>query len=151
MSDMDWGAEVRKLEREFVGLPPEPTAGALKARQNAERRAQEHRDAVKARIGATARLVLVASLAGALYFWPYARECGSGLFAYMAAEALIGSGALWVVAFTWRHRLARAHAVAFLMLLGALALLAAEVLPRVGYARADPTHLRQWWCVPGSR
>jgi hypothetical protein len=145
MSDIDWGSEVKRLERQFVGLPPEPSAAAVKARRDADRRAQQHRDAVNAKVGATTRLVVVCSLAVALYFWPYARTCGFGLYAFMAAEALIAAGALWIVTFTWRHRLARMHAVAFAMFVGALVLLAVEVLPRVGYASvAQPP---PWQCV----
>ncbi|MEX2154721.1 MAG: hypothetical protein WD825_15370 [Gemmatimonadaceae bacterium] len=147
MSDINWNAEVRKLEREFVGLPPEPTPGELNARRTAERRVKERQDAVNARIGATARLILVSALAGALYFWPYARACGAGLFAYLGVEALIPAGALWIVAFTWRHRMVKAHGLALLMLAGGLVLLAAQVLPRIGYAKVDAAHPQQWWCA----
>jgi hypothetical protein len=147
MSGIDWNTELKKLERDFVGLPPAPSAGSVKAKKDADRRAQERLEAAQAKIGAIFRMTLVAALAGSLYFWPYARTCGFGLYAYMAAEALIAAGALWVVTFTWRHRLARAHGVAFVLFIGALVLLAIEVLPRVGYAAVDPAHPARWACV----
>jgi hypothetical protein len=147
MSNIDWNAEVRRLEREFEGKAPEPTPAELNARRATQRRAQEREDAVNAAIGASARVVLVAALAGALYFWPYARACGVGLFAYMGAEALIAAGALWVGAYTWRHRMAKTHGIALVMLLAGLVLLAAQVLPRIGYGKANATHPAQWWCV----
>jgi hypothetical protein len=38
MSDVvDWNAELRKIEHEFDGLPPEPSAAQLKAKRAAER------------------------------------------------------------------------------------------------------------------
>jgi hypothetical protein len=147
MSNIDWNAEVRRLEREFEGKAPEPTPAELNARRATQRRAQEREDAVNAAIGASARVVLVAALAGALYYWPYARACGVGLFAYMGAEALIATGALWVGAYTWRHRMAKTHGLALVMLLGGLVLLAAQVLPRIGYAKVDPVRPQQWRCV----
>jgi hypothetical protein len=146
MSGIDWNTELKKLERDFVGLPPEPSAASVKAKRDAERRAQERLDAAHAKVGAIVRLTLVGALAGSLYFWPYARTCGFGLYAFMAAEALIAAGALWIVTFTWRHRLARAHGVAFAMFIGALVLLAIEMLPRVGYAAVDAARPAQWGC-----
>jgi hypothetical protein len=58
------------------------------------------------------------------------------------AELLIIVGGLWTVAWTWQHRMVRGHAVAMVMVLWGIALVAAQVLPRVGYA-ADAA---KWWC-----
>ena len=38
MSEIDWNVELRKIEREYDGLPPEPSANALRARRAAELR-----------------------------------------------------------------------------------------------------------------
>ena len=65
----------------------------------------------------------------------------------MGAEGMIVLGGLWVAACTWRWRLAKTHAAALLVVLCGIALLAAEVLPRVGYARTDPRDPPRWACV----
>jgi hypothetical protein len=147
MSGLDWNVELRKIEREYDGLAPEPSPAALNAKRASERLAQLRQDAQAAAFGAWARLLLVAALASALGFWPYARECGAGLFAYMAAEALIVAGALWVVTWTWRWRMVKTHGLALMMVLYALALIGAQVAPRVGYAKVDAAHPQQWWCA----
>jgi hypothetical protein len=147
MSDVNWDVELKKIEREYSGLAPEPTAAQKQARLNAERRAREIRDSAQAGAGATVRLALVAAMFGALFIWPYQRDCGMGLFGYMAVQASIAVGALWVLTFTWQHRLARRHALAFAILIGALALLASEVLPRIGYDWVDRAGPKQLWCA----
>jgi hypothetical protein len=146
MSDMNWNAELRKIEREFSGLPKEPSPAELNARRASERLAKQRQEATNAAVGASARLSLVAILATALSFWPYATECGAGLFGYMAAVAVMLASAVWVVTYTWRFHMAKTHGVALMMVLGALALLAVQVLPRVGYAKADAAHPQRWLC-----
>ena len=146
MGDIDWGTEVKKLEREFSGLPPVPSAAELKAKQNAERRAKEQRDAATARVGALVRLVLVVSLFAALYFWPYQRGCGAGLFSYMTVQVVMAAGAIWIAAIAWKYRLARIHVASLVILLAALVLLAAQVAPRLGYDKAGAPP-KQWWCA----
>jgi hypothetical protein len=147
MSGINWAIELPKIEREFSGLPAAPSPGAVNARRASERRAQQKHDAVGAAIGAAARLLLVVALASALSFWPYARECGAGLFFYMSAQAVILAGALWAVAYTWRFRMPRTHGLALVMAACALALIAAQVLPRVGYAKVDLSRPSHWRCV----
>jgi hypothetical protein len=55
-------------------------------------------------------------------------------------------GGLWVGFTTWRARLAKMHVLSLLILLAGLVLIAAEVLPRIGYAVTDPRHPPQLWC-----
>ena len=79
MSDVvDWNAELRKVEREFDGLPREPSTAQLTAKHAAERRAEERRRDRAAKLGVRARGALVAVLAAAIVVWPYRRECGPG-------------------------------------------------------------------------
>ena len=106
-----------------------------------ERSARNERIAVWARLGA------VGLLAAAILWWPYARTCGVGLATYLAAASVIIIGGVWVVACTWIVRMPRTHAVAMLLMLWGLALIAVEVLPRVGYAKADAAHPPIWWCA----
>jgi len=146
MSEIDWPVELRKLEREFEGLPPEPSPARVRARREAERRAQERRTTRARMLGAMARLLLVAALGGALSAWPYPHGCGPGLFAYLGAEAVVVVGGLWVAWSTWSYRMAKAHVAAMVLVLCGLALIAAQVLPRIGYAKVDAKNPPRWWC-----
>src|SRR5690606_40496917 len=71
MSEIDWNTELRRLEREFDGLPPEPTAEERAAHVAAVRAAQQRREQQALAVGVWARLLLVAALAGMLPLWPY--------------------------------------------------------------------------------
>lgn len=147
MSDVDWNTELRKIEREFDGLPPEPSASEIRARRAAEQRAEQRRKDRAVKLGVQARLLLVAVLAGAVVIWPYARECGTGLLAFMGAEAVVVVGGLWVVACTWRARMARTHGVALVLVLWGVMLIGHQILPRIGYAKTDPAAPARWRCV----
>ena len=146
MVDNDWSTKLKKIEREFQGLPPEPSPAFKKMQSEEERRAQERAKQRVAAMGAGARLILVFALFGALTIWPYANDCGFGLFSYIGAEAAIVAGGLWVAFTTWRARLAKMHALSLLIVLLGLILIAADVLPRTGYATVDPKHPPQLWC-----
>jgi peptidoglycan/LPS O-acetylase OafA/YrhL len=146
MSEIDWKSELRKVEREYSGLPPEPTAEELREWRLSEEREQRRRNEVNGAVAAWTRLFLVVALAAALYFWPYAKSCGAGLYAYLGAEAAVILGGMWVASYAWRRRTPWAHVAAVVMLLGGVALVAAEVLPRIGYANPDPTRPAYWAC-----
>jgi hypothetical protein len=143
----NWASQLKKIEREFDGLPPEPSPAVQKMQSEAERRAKEKAQQRAAMFGAGARLVLVFALGAAMVIWPYSRDCGWGLFGYVGVEAVIVAGGIWVAATTWRGRLAKMHAFSLLIVLTGLALIAAEVLPRIGYAITDPKHPPQLWCA----
>jgi hypothetical protein len=146
MSQVNWAIELKKLESEFDGKPREPARFSQSARDAAERWARQQEEASLAAAGAWLRLVLVASLGVGLYFWPYPRACGGGLFAYMGAQGFVGAGAVWVAAWTWRWRMHKTHAVSILLAVVSLALIATQVLPRIGYARVDARHPPSWSC-----
>ena len=146
MADDDWSTKLKKIEREFQGLPPEPSLAFKKMQSEEERRAQERAKQRVAAIGAGARLILVFALFGALAVWPYENSCGFGLFGYLGAEAAIVAGGLWVAFTTWRARLPKMHAFSLLVILVGLGLIAVEVLPRTGYASVDPKHPPVFWC-----
>lgn len=149
MSEIDWNSELRKIEREFDGLPPTSSPAGERERRAAERRAKERVDQRVAEIGAWGRLVLVALLAAALNWWPYPRACGTGLLAFLAAEGVVVVGGLWVAAATWRARMPKTHALAMAAMLWGVGLLAIEVLPRIGYAKPDPGRSAGWECATG--
>ena len=145
MSGNDWSTQLRKIEREFEGLPPEPSPALLKMQSESERRAQKRAEERASAMGAAARLFLVLALGAGLSLWPYAHECGQGLFVYIAVKAVLVAGGIWVATYTWRHRMPRVHMVSLLITLIGLVLIAAEVLPRTGYAAVDPQNLPQVW------
>jgi hypothetical protein len=145
--DDDWSIKLKKIEREFQGLPPEPSPAFKKLQSEEERRAQERAKQRVAAMGAGARLILAFALFDALAVWPYENSCGSGLFGYLGAEAAIIAGGLWVAFTTWRARLPKMHVFSLLIVLVGLGLIAAEVLPRTGYATVDPKHPPAFLCA----
>lgn len=144
MSENDWSTQLKKIEREFDGLPPEPSPGAVRMHTEAERRALER----SASLGAAARLFLVLALGAAVSIWPYERHCGAGLLAFLGVEVMLMVGGIWVATYAWNYRLPRIHILALVVALGGLVLVAAEILPRTGYAAVDPQALPQWMCLP---
>lgn len=146
MVEDNWASQLKKIEREFDGLPPEPSPAVQKMQSEAERRAKEKAQQRAAMIGASARLILVFGLGAAIVIWPYSRQCGWGWIGYVGVEAVIVAGGLWVAFTTWRGRLPKMHAFSLLIVLAGLVLIAAEVLPRIGYATTDPKHPPQLWC-----
>jgi hypothetical protein len=147
MVEDNWKSQLKKIEREFDGLPPEPSPAFQKLQSEEERRAKERTLTRAAIIGSTARLILVLALGAALVMWPYSRACGSGWFGYVGVEGVIIAGGLWVAITTWRARLAKLQVPSLLVVLAGLGLVAAEVLPRIGYAVTDPLHPPQVWCA----
>lgn len=146
MADNDWSTQLKKIEREFEGLPPEPSPAFKKLQTEEERRAQERAKQRRAMIGSWARLILVFALFAALIMWPYANDCGGGLFSYVGVKAVIVAGGLWVAFTTWRARLPKLHVLSLLVALVGLILIATDVLPRTGYAAVDPKNPPQLWC-----
>jgi len=146
----DWSTQLKKIERQFDGLPPEPSPAFKKMQSEEERRAKERAQQRTAMFGAGARLILVFALFAALWFWPYANACGVGLFSYLGVHAVIVAGGIWVAITTWRYRLPKMHILSLLIILVGLGLIASEVLPRTGYAAVDANHPPQTWCADES-
>ena len=150
MPEDDWSTQLKKIEREFEGLPPEPSVAYTKMQSEEQRRAQEKAMQRKSFIGSMARLLLVLALGVALYMWPYENSCGTGLFGYLGVEVMMFIGGFWVAVTTWRARLARTHTVSLLVMLASLMLMAVETLPRVGYAKVDLKKPPTWFCSDGA-
>jgi hypothetical protein len=150
VSEIDWKTELRKTERQFSGLPPEPTAEDIRLWRIQEEEERRRRDALNSSVGAWTRLLLVIALAAGLSFWPYARSCGLGLYGFLGAESAVVIGAAWVAGYSWRRRAGRAHIASFMVLLAGIGMLGLEVLPRVGYAKTNPLQPATWPCDAGS-
>jgi hypothetical protein len=143
---IDWNTELRTIEREFDGLPPEPSPAELKAQLQAERTARARSEERLAVVGANARVLLVAGLLAALYWWPYPNDCGVGLTAFLGAECMIVVGGLWSAVASWRSRLGATHGVAVTLLVTGMALVAAQMLSRLGYVNIVGLHATHFRC-----
>ena len=143
---IDWNTELRAIEREFDGLPPEQSPGERKAQLRAESKARERNEVLLAVLGANVRLILVASLFAALYWWPYPNSCGVGLAAFIGTQSMIVVGGLWCAVASWRNRLPVIHVVAVTMLIAGLALVGAQMMSRLGYVHIPGFHATHFRC-----
>jgi hypothetical protein len=73
-------------------------------------------------------------LSAAMPYWPYANAWSWGLLLYVAAIMLVVVTGIWGAKLTWDARLPAAHTVAVCTVVWGLGLLAAEAVPRIGYA-----------------
>lgn len=142
----DWDKELAEIDRLIAATPPDrakgganqpgvPTAGPARA-------APPARAARRSTLGTWVRVGLGVVLAAAMTQWPYAHPCGLALFLYLGAVGVVLIGGGWAAVTSWRQRMGLAHVLSLLVMLWALILAAAVVLPRVGYAREAAT----WWC-----
>jgi hypothetical protein len=138
----DWDKELAAIDRAMERLPPAqgptaptPAGAPVPSRAAAAGSASPPRLGHRATTTTWLRVLLAVSLALAMPFWPYGRGCGLGLFAYLAAASVVVIGGGWAAVSTWHRRRPMAHVVALLVTLWGIGLLAAEVLPRVGYAK----------------
>jgi hypothetical protein len=142
-----WTAELRKIERQFDGLPVDPSATNLRIKRQVERRTRERRDEQFRVAGTWARVVLIAALAGATTFWwPYPHVCGQGLLTYLAAGVLLVLGSIWAMTATWQIRIASAHVVAMVFLLWGLAFVSIQIVPRTSLAASIGMRPSAWRC-----
>ena len=146
MSERDWDAEMRKIDRHIEAVPDAAPLPATGAKAPASRAPAEVGSAVTSGFGVFARLALAVTLGVAINFWPYGARCGLGLAIYLGAVATLITAGGWASVWTWRHRAAKAHTLSLLLVLWGLLLAALDVLPRAGYARATPAHPAQWAC-----
>jgi hypothetical protein len=146
VTGIDWATQLKKIERQFDGIPTPPTQSELRAQRESERREQQQRRKREEMFGAASRVVLVLSAGLAMTAWPYNRACGAGLYAYLAASAAIVAGGLWATVGTWHKRMPKLHGLALLAVAWGLVLITAQALPRVGYAKIDPRNRPAWEC-----
>jgi hypothetical protein len=149
LSEINWAAELRKIEREFDGLPPEPTPAELRQRRETDRIEREREEVVSASFGVYFRLTLVMSLAVSLACWPYDVSCGAMLYGYMAAVVMLVIAGIWTATATFTYQMPLRHLLALSIILWALFLGATQVLPRVGYASPAPGRATDWTCSGG--
>jgi hypothetical protein len=154
VTHINWAAELRKIEREFDGLPPEATTAEQKKGRDTQRKYQEdlrrHQDGEEdggaGPLGVYVRLTLVISLCVGMFSWPYDVSCGFSLFGYLSAVATVLVGGIWTSLTTWQTRMPRSHVAALLIVLAGLVMAASQVLPRVGYANPSADRPTTWRC-----
>jgi hypothetical protein len=145
MSDRDWDAEMRKIDQQISSIPSQGAAPVRAPAQSAGIAPPAARSETST-FGVMARLGLAAVLGVAIVFWPYSARCGLGLAGYLGAVATLIVAGAWSSIWTWKHRAARAHTVSLLLLTWGLVLAAADVLPRVGYAKPSANRPANWTC-----
>ena len=94
-------------------------------------------------MGTWARVVLGGLVAAAMLQWPYAHDCGFRLGAYLLGVTISVVAGGWGAVMSWSRHMAVAHVASIGIVMWALGLGAAQVLPRTGYAKAEAT----WSCV----
>lgn len=149
----DWDKELAKIDKQLDSLPderllpaPRPAAAAPGAKPTAPAAAPPAApSSPRATVGVVLRLLLAVAVAVGIMFWPYDTRCGAGLAGYLAAVGGVILAGGWSAVWTWRHRAAKSHVLSIAVMAWGIALAAAEVLPRVGYAQPDPARTL-WVC-----
>ena len=147
MTDRDWDAEMKKIDRHLDGVTGPALSGPVNVRGTTERAAGSVQPLTTTHFGVFARVTLAVLLGVAIIFWPYSARCGLGLYAYLASVMVVIVGGGWASVWTWRHRAAKGHTLSLLIVLWGLILGAIDVLPRVGYAMPSATHPATWTCT----
>lgn len=146
MTDRDWDAEMKKIDQQIASLPAQSATPARAAAPQGSAAPLAPVRPETSTFGVMARLALACALGVAIMFWPYGAKCGFGLAAYLASVTTLVVAGAWASIWTWRHRAAKAHTVSLLLVTWGLVLAAADVLPRVGYAKPTATHPANWVC-----
>lgn len=161
----DWDKELAKIDKQLASMSDadllgeqarpslpagKPTAAPAGRPSKAAAAPGPADDAPTASRGATfmlwARVVLSVALGVGMMFWPYDAKCGTGMMLYLAAVAAVIVSGTWSAVWSWRHRAACLHALSLLLILWGLVLGSIDVLPRIGYAKADLAHPVGWMC-----
>ena len=149
MSDRDWEAEMKKIDRAMGKVSDDTSVAAAKAPAQAAapvRLGSPSPAAATSRLGLFARVGLAVALGVGIVFWPYAARCGAGLAAYLGAVIVLVTAGGWSALWAWRHRSGKSHILGLLILVWGLVLASTEVLPRVGYAIPTVNHPADWTC-----
>ncbi len=160
MTQRDWEKELAKIDKQLASipdealLPPAPPTGTGMPRGVAAVAPRSAGTVVpsapgasrKATIWAYTKLTVAVAAGVGVWFWPWPARCGMPLVGLVAAGGGVGLLGIWSAFGTWRHRLGRAHILSMLVLASGIALVAREVLPRVGYAEATFDRPARWTC-----
>ena len=142
--ERDWDKELAEIDKVMARSPaPSGLPAPVPAAQGqAPRAISAPAGGRKAVLWTWMQVILGGLLAGGMTQWPYAHNCGITLFLYLGAAGVVVVAGLWGALSSWRRKMGLAHTLALLVTLMGMALVAHEVLPRVGYARQALT----WLC-----
>jgi hypothetical protein len=146
VSSRDWDAELKKIDKQLASIPDESLVPARAPTAPAARAPTADKPTGTTSLGVYARLALALILGVAIVYWPYTARCGLGLAGYLGAVATLVTAGVWSAVWTWRHRAAKGHIIALLLVLWGLALASADVLPRLGWAKPSVEHPARWTC-----
>jgi hypothetical protein len=146
VSDRDWTKEMAKIDKHLESVSDEALFPTSQAKTPAAKAEVLEKQRGTSTLGVMLRLLLSVLLGVGILFWPYEARCGFALAGYLAAVSVVVVSGAWSAVWSWRHRSGRAHTLSLLILLWGLVLGAMEVLPRIGYAKGDPTHPTSWAC-----
>lgn len=85
-------------------------------------------------IGLWARVTLGLILGAMVPTWPYLRDCGVPLFAYLGAVAAVILAGAWAGVTAWKLRAGWAHILSLMLVFWGIVLVAEQILPRIGYS-----------------
>jgi hypothetical protein len=136
VSEIDWNLELRKIEREYDGLPPERSRTQLRLQKIQEIAAKDRFYERLAMLGIWARLALIAALGLSLFWWPYGSHCGMPLTGYLLSNVVVIVGAASLAIHGWRERMVGLFVGSAGCVLVAWTVIALNVLPRMGYSPA---------------
>jgi hypothetical protein len=146
VSDIDWNLELRKIVREYDGLPAETSRTQLRLQKIQEIAAKDRFLERLSLIGIWVRLVLIAALGVSLFWWPYGRHCGIPLAAYLFSNGIVIIGAVALGVRGWRDRLPWVFIGSTACVALAWTVIALNVLPRLGYSPAGGANVG-WSCA----
>ena len=147
--DRDWDKEMREVDRLLAKLPeadPNLVSGRVPTlKKPVPVGATPRSDAGPTGlewIGTWARVVLGLLIGVGMTQWPYTHGCGLHLLFYGVGVAAVLAAGIWSSLSSWKRRLGVAHLLSLLLIIWGLGFTAREVLPRIGYARAQGV----WLC-----
>jgi hypothetical protein len=142
----DWEKELAKIDKQLESISDEALLPSKSAPTPVARAEVVATQQSTSTLGVMLRLLLAVALGVAMVFWPYSARCGTGLFAYLGAVAVLVAAGVWTSVWTWKHRSAKAHVLSLLLIAWGGVLGATEVLPRIGYAKPTADHPAEWLC-----
>jgi hypothetical protein len=146
MSDRNWDAELKKIDRQLESVSDEALFPAKTAKGAPAQAQAVAAQKATSTWGVFLRLSLTVALGAGMVFWPYSARCGVGLAGYLGAVAALLVSGVWSSVWTFRHRAPKAHVLSLLLVLWGLVLGGLEVLPRTGYAKPTTAHPVGWSC-----
>jgi hypothetical protein len=148
--EKDWEKEMAEVDRLLNKLPygeTTPSAGSAPTVRNTPAVAPPGADLTAAGqwLGTWARVVLGLLIGIGMTQWPYTHGCGPRLIFYLVGVAAVIAAGTWSGISSWKRRLGVAHVLSQGLIIFGLVLAAREVLPRIGYAKAEAP----WLCPSG--